>query len=244
MFGSLVIVYPTEHTGGELVLRHKKREWTFDASALISSRPYRPLAYAAFYSDVEHEVLKVTDGSRISLTYNLYLVPHGPTFQVPTSPDSPTPSVKQHLGDSANFQATLRQLLKNPTFMPKGGTLAFNLAHLYPVTFDTKLKAMTAYLKGEDAHVYQSRLELGLKPLLQMIYVEASAWNGKRPGLSVMTGSIAEKGFYYPAEESSYETNLVEEYGGIPVNLSNDIRASPSDHWDGDMDPGKNNSLG
>ena len=30
------------------------------------------ISWAAFYSDVEHEVLEVTEGHRITLTYNLY----------------------------------------------------------------------------------------------------------------------------------------------------------------------------
>ena len=37
MLGSLVIVYPTPHQEGELVLRHKDHEWTFDANSLTSS---------------------------------------------------------------------------------------------------------------------------------------------------------------------------------------------------------------
>lgn len=31
--------------------------------------------WAAFYSDCEHEVLEVTEGHRITLTYNLYSAP-------------------------------------------------------------------------------------------------------------------------------------------------------------------------
>ena len=37
MFGSLVIVYPTAHEAGELVLRHKDHEWKFDADSLTAS---------------------------------------------------------------------------------------------------------------------------------------------------------------------------------------------------------------
>lgn len=130
MLGSLVIVYPTAHQGGELVFHHKEREWTFDANFLTSLQPSPSLAYVAFYSDIEHEVLKVTSGSRVTLTYNLYLVPHGPTPGAPVPSNLPVGSVKPNLKDVTNFQATLRRLLKSPEFMPEGGTLAFNLAHL------------------------------------------------------------------------------------------------------------------
>ena len=71
MFGSLVIVYPAPHEGGELVLRHKGREWEFDANSLTAFSP--SLAYVAFYSDIEHEVLRVTSGHRVTITFNLYL---------------------------------------------------------------------------------------------------------------------------------------------------------------------------
>ena len=234
MLGSLVIVYPTAHQGGELVLRHKGREWTFDANALISLQSSPSLSYVAFYSDIEHEVLKVTDGSRVTLTYNLYLVPHGPISRIPGSPNLSTTPVKPNLKDTTNFQATLRQLLRSPEFMSEGGTLALNLAHLYPVTFDTKLEEMTAYLKGEDAHVYRSCRELNLEPILQTIYAERWEWKPSyRPRFGVMMGVIIHKP-KYNLEESSYERNLVEKLGGIPVNLKNGDLATHSDYWNGD----------
>jgi len=132
MLGSLVIVYPTAHQGGEFTLRHKGREWKFDANALTSSQPSPSLAYVAFYSDLEHEVLKVTDGSRVTLTYNLYLVPHSQISRIPDPPEPATIPVNQTSTSATNFKERLHQLLKSPEFMPKGGTLVFNLAHLDP----------------------------------------------------------------------------------------------------------------
>lgn len=88
MLGSLVIVFPTPHQGGELILRHKSREWTFDANALMTSRSSPSLAYAAFYSDIEHEVLKVTYGHRITLTYNLYSSPKTTGLAVTPDPSA------------------------------------------------------------------------------------------------------------------------------------------------------------
>ena len=68
MFGSLVICLPAAFTGGELVTYHQKRKVVFDWSVLSRNQ----IQWAAFYSDVEHEVLPVTSGYRITLTYNLY----------------------------------------------------------------------------------------------------------------------------------------------------------------------------
>ena len=234
MLGSLVIIYPTSHQGGELVLRHKDREWTINANALTSLQSTPSLAYVAFYSDIEHEVLKVTSGSRVTLTYNLYLVPHGPVSRAPVSSGLPPAPVHPNLQDLTNFQATLRRLLQSPEFMPEGGTLAFNLAHLYPVTFDTELQGMTEYLKGEDAHVYQSCKELGLEPVLHMIYRERGNWEWNRtPEYGVMMEVIIEDPTY-DYQSSDYERHLVEEQGGIPVNLSNGLLAKNSPLNDND----------
>lgn len=69
--GSLVVGLPCEHEGGQLVVRHQGHSTTFDWSG-----PIADIRWAAFYSDCEHEVLEVTSGYRITLTYNLY-VRHG-----------------------------------------------------------------------------------------------------------------------------------------------------------------------
>jgi hypothetical protein len=88
VFGSLVMCLPSPHTGGGLVLRHSKPDvshcfdWSLDmpagtsgvTAAASSSQQLGSLQWAAFYSDSEHEVLPVTDGYRITLTYNLRAV--------------------------------------------------------------------------------------------------------------------------------------------------------------------------
>ena len=71
MFGSLVVCLPTQFSGGELATRHHGREVKFDWSSPLES-PRKTLSWAVFFSDVEHEVLPVTQGQRITLTYNLY----------------------------------------------------------------------------------------------------------------------------------------------------------------------------
>ncbi|KAL2273528.1 hypothetical protein FJTKL_04434 [Diaporthe vaccinii] len=71
-FGSLVVCLPVQHEGGQLVARHKGKEMTFDWGNSTQS-----IQFAAFYSDVEHEVLEVHSGHRVTLTYNLYAVRGG-----------------------------------------------------------------------------------------------------------------------------------------------------------------------
>lgn len=67
MFGTLVIVLPSAHRGGELVIRHAGREVTVE----ISSAEFSELSFAAFYADCEHEVRPITEGNRVCLVYNL-----------------------------------------------------------------------------------------------------------------------------------------------------------------------------
>ena len=148
ILGSLVIIYPTAHEGGELVLRHKDHEWKLDANSLIASKSSPSLAYVAFYCDIEHEVLTVTSRRRVTVTYNLYLVD-------PASRPGAL-AVTSNFRSVSNLQATHYAPPKSPEFLPDDGTLGFGLAHLYPVTFKTRLQEMTNYLKGEDAHVYRA----------------------------------------------------------------------------------------
>jgi predicted 2-oxoglutarate/Fe(II)-dependent dioxygenase YbiX len=65
MFGSLVVCLPTEFAGGELVLRGPGGvQYTQDWGSSSAESP--ALQWAAFYSDVEHEILPVTSGYRYS----------------------------------------------------------------------------------------------------------------------------------------------------------------------------------
>ena len=205
MLGSLVVIYPTPHEGGELVLRHKDREWKIDAKALTASQSSPSLAYVAFYSDIEHEILKVTSGHRVTVTYNLYLVD--------MSSEPQAPAVTTNAQSASALKTTLQALLKRPEFLPNGGTLGFGLAHLYPVAPNTDLGEIESCLKGEDWHVYQACRELQLQPSLQMIYDDDES--GTEYG--IMMDRIT-MGLYYNYEDTSYEGALVEDLGGIPVN--------------------------
>ncbi len=67
MFGTLIVVLPSAHRGGELVIRLAGREVTLE----LSSAEVSELRVAAFYADCEHEVRPVTSGYRVCLVYNL-----------------------------------------------------------------------------------------------------------------------------------------------------------------------------
>lgn len=76
------------------------------------------IQWAAFYSDCEHEVLPVTSGHRITLTYNLYMTQQiGAVLQTyPTADPSLSP-----LYNGA------KEMLAQPNFMAKGSRPSLNL---------------------------------------------------------------------------------------------------------------------
>ena len=121
MFGSLVVCLPTQFTGGELIVRHHKEEIKYDWSSTASDTS-STLHWAAFFSDVEHEVLPLSEGYRVTLTYNL-------SYQSKAS-DS-TFDVK-----TCSFYKLLQATLSNPVFMRDGGVLGFNSHYSY--VFDTQ----------------------------------------------------------------------------------------------------------
>jgi hypothetical protein len=69
MFGTMVLVLPSSHRGGELIVRHLDRE------VVLDPRPEEPsdVGFAAFFADCVHEVRPVTAGFRLTLVYNLRL---------------------------------------------------------------------------------------------------------------------------------------------------------------------------
>ncbi|KAK4671572.1 hypothetical protein QC764_0096620 [Podospora pseudoanserina] len=68
MFGALVICLPSEHQGGDLVVKQRDVTKRFKTSEVQPSM-------ACWFSDGTHEVLPVTSGIRWGLTYNLGISP-------------------------------------------------------------------------------------------------------------------------------------------------------------------------
>ena len=137
MLGSLVVCLPTQFTGGELIVRHHKQEIEYDWFSTASDI----LHWAAFFSDVEHEVLPVSDGYRVTLTYNL--------------------SYQSKASDSAidvktfSFYKLLQATLSNPVFMRDGGVLGFNSHYSY--VFDIQWADLLAHINtiGDKTDIIQ-----------------------------------------------------------------------------------------
>lgn len=141
--GSLVVCLPCVHNGGQLAVRHAGRETIFDWSSISASS----IQWAAFFSDCEHEVLDVTEGHRVTLTYNLYWVPFGPASMA----DSLT-SIDE---TSLHFFTAVKDLLACPDFLPEGGAVGFACGYAYPHNSTSSKGHLPSTLKGIDMAVYQ-----------------------------------------------------------------------------------------
>lgn len=181
MFGSLVIVFPTPHEGGVLLLRHRGKEWTFDSGPELTTERQPSIRYAAFFSDIEHEVTPVISGHRVTLTYNLYFDDIGPTTISENSFSRPLLSTQAV--NERSFYETFEALLQNPEFLADGGTLAFGLRHVYPIK--DSLEHLYGVLKGCDAVVYQTVPALGFEPVLSLYYEWEPPWSAHLEGVLI-----------------------------------------------------------
>ncbi|KAG6827091.1 hypothetical protein H0H87_005583, partial [Tephrocybe sp. NHM501043] len=166
MFGSLVVVFPTPHSGGALVLRHFGQEWTFDSAALTREQGEPSIMYIAFYSDVDHEVTVVESGYRVTLTYNLFFENKAKALKLP-------PSVLPVAPDDHIIRDALSAALSDPKFLSKGGYLGFGMSFKYPIwknISDNALREIEGSLKGSDAVIYRVCQQLNLKTSLNAVY--------------------------------------------------------------------------
>jgi hypothetical protein len=184
VFGSLVVVFPTQHEGGALQLRHKGQGWTFDSAAITSTQKVPSIAYVAFYSDVEHEVSMVTSGYRVTLTYNLY-------FDDTTS-NPPHSWMKE---DELALRASLSTLLDHRDLLPDGGYLGFGLEFMYPVARGS-IRGLINSLKGSDAMIKLVLDQLDLQPQVKIIYEDNQ--DVYHPGYNYLRGGTQQPSIKRP----------------------------------------------
>ncbi len=129
MFATMVLVLPSIHQGGELVVKHAGRETPFDL------HPEEPseIGFAAFYADCVHEVRPVTAGFRIVLIFNLRFA------------DGRRPQAPDYRDQQARAAETLRAWAGAEDEPLK---LILPLEHAY-----TPAELSFAALKGADAGV-------------------------------------------------------------------------------------------
>jgi hypothetical protein len=113
--------------------------------------------WAAFYSDVDHEIEPVTAGTRVTLTWLLRRATAG------------APIPREPAASEADLEAELASALANPRFLPSGGLLGIPCTHLYAAASGRRpfagalSKARAATLKGRDRLVALAALRAGLR---------------------------------------------------------------------------------
>ena len=155
MFGSLVLCLPLPFTGGSLVTRHRGRQICFDWSSSPETTNDK-ICWASFFSDVEHEVLPVTSGYRVTLTYNLYQ-----NFEMETLSTFDAKAVPLY--------TELCTALQTPHFMRQGGILGFSCQHVYVMEYLNITQILPRLLKGSDRIVYSVSKSLGLSVAVRSI---------------------------------------------------------------------------
>ena len=168
MFATVVVVLPTVHEGGELIFRQKHQEFKFDSAVAVQQSSTQPcVAFAAFFSDVTHEVLEVKLGYRVTITWNVYFS------------DSKSASATTSSALETSLTAAFRSMLADETFLPDGGYLGFGLRHEYPVEEAEHkeprfrpLDKLRSSMKGSDAVLWKVCCALSLRPEPKLIYTD------------------------------------------------------------------------
>lgn len=131
MFASIIVVLPSQFSGGAAHLSHSGLSTVYDcsASSLLET------TVMSWYTDVTHEIKPITSGYRLALSYNLVHT---------------TQSLRPALSANADLVEELRRVLSLWEREDGGNTpekIVYLLTHTYS---QSGLKASA--LKGVDAH--------------------------------------------------------------------------------------------
>ncbi|KAL8713129.1 MAG: hypothetical protein Q9220_002650 [cf. Caloplaca sp. 1 TL-2023] len=193
-FGSLVVCLPCAHEGGTLRVRHRSQTVDF----LWGSDDPQAIQWAAFYGDCEHEVLEVTRGHRMTLTYNLYYAPLN-TLARPVAEPTKLP-----------LYSTVQVMLREDSFMRRGGTIGFFCHHAYAHSTESARKLLPGGLKGVDLAVFSVFQAQGLKTDVQPILRKQNSLDWSH-GISNKWGGLSIKGLMRePDGNENEEGDLVE----------------------------------
>ncbi|KAG8902269.1 hypothetical protein FRB99_004688 [Tulasnella sp. 403] len=165
--GTFLIGLPTPYEGGELVLRHGKETATIDWSTKGRDGNTN-LPWAFFYADVEHEILPIKSGHRLTVAYDVYS-----TEKVQYTDPGTVASTRL---EDTQLYGTLRVALGSAEFLPQGGKLAFSLAYQYTAeamnraSYSWSKTSFDAILKGSDSILWHCLTRCGLEVEARAVY--------------------------------------------------------------------------
>ena len=137
MFATMVILLPSQFTGGTIDLSHSGQRATIDAAINSAFSTH----VAAWYTDVFHAVRPVDSGYRLALSYNLI---HGTAL-----------SLKPALANVTASYQELRHTFASWNLREEPTKLFYMMDHMYSAN---DLRGMS--LKGKDAHIFSHLREL------------------------------------------------------------------------------------
>ena len=164
MFGTMIVSFPSQHTGGELIVRHQTGD---EVGVNLLAEDSSELRFAAFYADCEHEVTPITSGFRMCLVYNMIRKTSGKRKRETSSYDDRSVDYTNQIRQVASV---LREWKGRKDRSPK---IAWLLEHDY-----TPENLSFAGLKLQDAgrgHVMlQAAIEAECSVHLGLVHIEES----------------------------------------------------------------------
>lgn len=143
MVATLVVVLPSQHRGGTLVVDHQGEKKRLQAYSGKGNR----LTLMAFYADCHHEVKPVTEGYRVTLTYNLVVNNPGKRASAITDGVAALSKVLQEYfySPAADADAAERFSTRSRAAISKPKKWVYLLDHQY-----TRKSLCWTQLKGDD----------------------------------------------------------------------------------------------
>ncbi|KAJ7068775.1 hypothetical protein C8F01DRAFT_1119260 [Mycena amicta] len=130
MFASIIVVLPSEFTGGDAYTSHSGVNATFNSS----KNSLTQTTILSWYTDVMHEIKPITSGYRFALSYNLMHT---------------TTSIRPALSSAGGAIAKLRRIFRS---WNKDESADDRIYYLLDHTY-SKANLSASALKGADAHV-------------------------------------------------------------------------------------------
>ncbi|KAL9968023.1 hypothetical protein ACROYT_G026348 [Oculina patagonica] len=159
-FGTLVLSLPVKHKGGALLVRHKGQERRYN---LGPGQATDKCQWAAFYTDVEHEIKKINSGNRITLIYHLY---SGKKCKLAAPVAGVEHPIVKRLGKMQEYLAQ-----NDEEKYHKYYNAGYLMEHKYtPKSLNPK------NLKGRDAFLYQLLSGAKFKLKLLAVDVQVDGW--------------------------------------------------------------------
>ena len=143
MLASLVVALPSTHKGGQLVVSHHGESNKYN----IKKADMGKLNFFGFYSDCYHEIKKVIEGYRVTLTYHISVVPPKDLPQIP-------PTINNHKSLIHAIQSYFEEPIFNSS---KHGDKFQKRKVVYLLDHQYTPKSLSPnMLKGADNHTFHA----------------------------------------------------------------------------------------